>query len=330
MKISILDQAPISKGSTATQALQHLEASAILADALGYERFWLAEHHNSKGLASSAPEISIAHLAAKTKRIKFGTGGMMLMHYSPYKMAEVFKTLCAYAPGRIDFGAGRAPGGDSASIYALSEGREPMLNQLYQKLDTTLKLINDDHPADPLYQRIEAHPTHIQIPEAWLLGSSGNSAVQAGRMGLGYSYAQFFNGSLDRDVIQAYKANFVPSDYMHKPKVIVSYFVTAAETLEEAEYQGRPADISRILMMKGQLGLRMSPEEAKAYQLTEQEEASMYQMSNWHIKGSYAQVADRLREQQAYYGFDEAMICTIPFSQDFKLQTYRMLAKELM
>lgn len=329
MKFSILDQAPISKGSDGTQALLNVQESVILAEALGYERFWLAEHHNSPGLASSAPEISMAFLSAKTSRIRLGSGGMMMMHYSPYKMAEVIKTLSAYAPGRIDFGVGRAPGGDTNAIYALSEGREPMVHQMYEKFETTLKLINDEKPDDPLYQRVTAHPVSVRLPEAWMLGSSGNSAVEAGKMGVGYAYVHFFNGRLDKSVIDAYKASFIPSPYLDKPKVIVSYFVTTAETTEEAAFQARPADLSRMFMMRGQFGVRMSPEEASVFPLTEIEKAMIHQNRNWHIIGNIKDVAQRLADEQAQYGFDEVMICTIPFAQNYKLQEYRLLASAL-
>ncbi len=329
MDISILDQAPISKGTTSTQALKNVEAAAILADGLGFKRFWLAEHHNSPGLSSSAPEISMAYLAAKTSNIRLGSGGTMMMHYSPYKMAEVFKTLSAYAPGRIDFGVGRAPGGDSNAIYALSEGREPMIHNMYQKFDTALKLINDELPSDPLYQKVTAHPVSIEIPEAWMLGSSGNSAIEAGRMGVGYAYVHFFNGRLDKSVLDAYKAHFVPSAYLDKPKIIVSYFITTAETREEAEFQAKPAEISRMMMMRGQFGFRISPEEARDYPLTEIEKSMIRQNASWHITGSIGEVSERLRQEQAYYGFDEVMICTIPFSQEFKLHEYRLLAAAL-
>ena len=148
MRLSVLDQAPITKGNSPASALIKAEELAVLADELGYHRMWMAEHHGTDAFASSAPEISVAHLAAKTKNIRIGTGGVMMMHYSPLKLAEVFKTLCAYSPGRIDFGVGRAPGGDQYAIYALSEGRQPMMNNMYEKLEIALQLINDEVPEE--------------------------------------------------------------------------------------------------------------------------------------------------------------------------------------
>lgn len=153
-----------------------------------------------------------------------------MMHYSALKLAEVFKTLSAFSPGRIDFGVGRAPGGDTSAIFALSEGRQPMLNNRYEKFDAALKLINNEVPVDSLYQKTTATPSNVTLPEAWLLGSSGNSAIQAGRRGVGYSFAQFFNGEMTKEILDTYKKNFRPSAFMEKPEINVSYMVTTAKT----------------------------------------------------------------------------------------------------
>ena len=263
MRLSILDQAPITKGKSPAGALKKAEELAILGDELGYYRMWMAEHHGTGAFASSAPEITVAHLASKTKNIRIGTGGVMMMHYSPLKLAEVFKTLSAYSPGRIDFGVGRAPGGDQYSIYALSEGRQPMLNNMYEKFEIALQLINDEVPEDNLYNKTMATPAQIVLPEAWLLGSTGNSAVKAGRMGVGYSFAQFFNGEMTKDILDLYKQQFTPSAFMDKPEITVSYMVTTAESKEEAEYEALPQDISRLWLTKGKIGQLLTPEEAE-------------------------------------------------------------------
>src|SRR5690625_2118620 len=243
MRLSVLDQAPVTKGNTAKDALLKAEELALLAEKLGYTRIWMAEHHGTKAFASSAPEITAAHLAAKTRNIRIGTGGVMMMHYSPLKLAEVFKTLSAFSPDRIDFGVGRAPGGDNYSIYALSEGRQPMVHNMYEKFATALQLINDEVPNNDLYGRTIATPANVVLPEAWLLGSTGNSAFEAGVRGVGYSFAQFFNGELSEEIVEIYKKNFNPSAFMEKPKIKVSYMVTTAKTKEEAEFEAGPQDI---------------------------------------------------------------------------------------
>ncbi|MDQ1005346.1 luciferase family oxidoreductase group 1 [Neobacillus niacini] len=329
MRLSILDQAPITKGNTAEGALKKAEELAILGDELGYHRMWMAEHHATNTFASSAPEVTTAHLAAKTKKIRIGTGGVMLMHYSPFKLAEVFKTLSAFSPGRIDFGVGRAPGGDQRSIYALSEGRQPLLHNMYEKFDTALQLINDEVPEDDLYNQTIATPSQVVLPEAWLLGSTGNSAVQAGLRGVGYSFAQFFNGEMSKEILDAYKKNFQPSAFMEKPQINVSYMVTTAETKEEAEFEAKPQDIWRLLFMRGRIGAVLTPEEARDYPLTEMDRMIIKENRKIHLVGGAKEIATLLVEEQERYGFDEAMIVSIPHSQEKRLDVYRLLAREL-
>jgi luciferase family oxidoreductase group 1 len=330
MRLSILDQAPITKGNSPAEALKKAEELAILGDELGLHRMWMAEHHGTGAFASSAPEISVAHLASKTKNIRIGTGGVMMMHYSPLKLAEVFKTLSAYSPGRIDFGVGRAPGGDQFSIYALSEGRQPMLNNMYEKFEVALQLINDEVPEDNLYNKTMATPAQIVLPEAWLLGSTGNSAVKAGRMGVGYSFAQFFNGEMTKDILDLYKQQFTPSAFMDKPEITVSYMVTTAESKEEAEYEALPQDISRLWLTKGKIGQLLTPEEAQNYPLTEIDRMTIQNNRKLHLVGASKEIAQVLQDEQEQYGFDEIMICSITHTQEKRLNVYRLLAKELL
>lgn len=327
MKLSILDQGPISQGQSPQKALENMREAVKFADKLGYHRFWFAEHHNTEGFASSAPEISIAHLAGQTERIRLGSGGTMMMHYSPYKMAETFKTLSAYAPGRIDFGAGRAPGGDGKSILALSEGKDTRFQDLYKKLSETLHLMNDENGEDYFNQNVIANPTEIILPEVFLLGSTGNSALEAGKMGLSYAYVQFFTGTIDRDIFEVYRENFEPSAFQKEPNVLACYMVTVAETHEEAEFQALSSDIARMQLHTGQRIRRMSPEDAQTYPLSDAERVFMEQNKKWHIRGEINEVVDYLKNEQQVHRFDELMICTIPFAQDFKLKEYEMLAK---
>ncbi|KGX86684.1 LLM class flavin-dependent oxidoreductase [Pontibacillus litoralis] len=332
MKLSILDQARITSGNTAVQALKNAEELAMLADELGYHRMWMAEHHGMDVVASSAPEITIAHLAAKTKNLRVGTGGTMVMHYSPLKLAEVFKTLSAYAPNRIDFGVGRAPGGDGNAIYAMSEGKEPQMHNMYEKIEQALQYMKDEVPAKSPYNKTIAMPSQIALPEAWLLGSSGNSAIQAGRMGIGYSFAQFFNGSMTHDILDSYRNNFKPSAFLEKPNILVTYMVTVAETKEEAEFEGLPYDISQLWLMRGMIKPSLTPEEAQTYPLSEIERMQIreFRKRQLHFVGDVQEVSAQLRKEQAIYGFDEAMLMTVPHSQEKRLNSYRLLAKELL
>lgn len=331
MRLSVLDQAPITSGNTAQGALEKAVELAQYAEELGYDRMWMAEHHGSSSFASSAPEIVLAYLAAKTKHIRLGTGGTMMMHYSPLKMAEVFKTLSALAPGRIDYGVGRAPGGDQHAIYALSQGNDPKFEGLYENLDIALDLIKDDVPSERLYSRTPASPQNVTLPEAWLLGSSGNSAIQAGQMGLGYSFAQFFMlGAMRKEIFDLYRERFVPSAFMKEPEISVAYLVTVAETREEAEFQAKPQDIARIHLAQGRMSPLMTPEEAQEYKLTDEERDAIQVNREIHLVGTAKEVAERLYRDQETYGFQEAMICSIAHSQKQRLNTYKLLADEML
>ncbi|MDO5509146.1 MAG: LLM class flavin-dependent oxidoreductase [Weeksellaceae bacterium] len=327
MKLSILDQAPVSQGTSHTQALLDMQQAVLLAEELGYHRFWFAEHHNTPGFVSSAPEISMAYLAGQTQRIRLGSGGTMLMHYAPMKMAETFKTLCTYAPNRIDFGAGRAPGGDGKAILALSEGRDTRMQDLYHKLQETLLLMQDKDGQAPYNQNIVAAPQNITLPEVFLLGSTGNSAAEAGKMGLSYAYVQFFTGTIDKSVFDVYRHNFRPSAFHQEPNVLACYMVTVADTQEEADYQALSTDIARLHLYTGRPIVRMSPEDAQNYPLTMAEKLFLEQNKSYHLRGDLASVVNTLHAEQEKYGFDELMICTIPYSQQFKLQEYRELAQ---
>jgi len=328
MKLSILDQIPVSKGSTSTEAHAASVQLAQLGDELGYERMWLAEHHNTTSIASSAPEISVAYLAAITKRIRIGTGGVMMMHYSPYKIAEVFKTLSALSPGRIDLGVGRAPGGDMAAMVALASGQRPQIDEQYDKLDIILRLINEQSTGEQVYDAVVAAPTKIHLPEAWLLGSTGQSAKQAGELGVGYSFAQFFQGQLSKQTLDIYKSAFRPSYFMSEPKIMVTYAASVAETREEAEYLSMPIQISRLNLMRGRLGPTLSPEEANSLPLTEMDKMILEQNRHLLLIGTADEVLDQIQMDMEWYGFDEAMINCNQYAIESRLNTYRLLAEK--
>lgn len=328
MKLSILDQVPISKGMTSTEALANAVKLAQLGDEHGYERIWFAEHHNTTSLASSAPEVTAAYVAAKTERIRVGTGGIMMMHYSPYKVAEVFKTLAALAPGRIDFGAGRAPGGDMPAMTALASGRRPDLTEQYDKLEVILRLMNEQRTGEAVYDNVVAAPFKIQLPQSWLLGSSGQSAKKAGEAGVGYSFAQFFNGQMSKGIFDAYRNSFQPSYFMEQPQIITTYAISVAETAEEAEYLSMPMQITRLNLMRGKLLTVLSPEEANDYPLTEMDKMILEENRPLMLIGSAEDVANQIREEQAYYGFDEAMINCNLYTIDQRLNSYRLLMEQ--
>ncbi|MGG4446530.1 LLM class flavin-dependent oxidoreductase [Brevibacillus porteri] len=330
MKLSVLDQTPTANGQTSAQTFQNTIELARLVDDLGYNRIWYSEHHGAVNLASASPEIMIAHIASVTNNIRVGSGGIMLMHYSPLKMAEVFKTLATLYPNRIDFGVGRAPGGDRFSTLALHEGRQPNLLNQYDKLMETMMFMTDTMPEDHVYSRTLAAPVDAPVPEVWLLGSSGSSAAQAGRFGIGYSFAQFISGQLESPMLEAYRTNFTPSAFMETPKINVGYFVMAAETTEEAEYHAVSLDLNLLFLDKGMPFQIFSPEEALNYSYTEMDKMQIEHNRKRFLVGSAKDVANTLREHDEKYGVTEAVLGTISHSHEARLQSYRLLAKELL
>ena len=326
MKLSVLDQGIISKGSTAIDTMNRTIELAKLTDELGYHRIWYSEHHGSEGLTCTAPEILVAHIASVTKNIRVGTGGVMLMHYSPYKVAEVFNMLSTLNPNRIDFGVGRAPGGDYPSMLALSQGRDPEMHNLYTKISETLMYISNKHPNEKTF----AAPIGSPLPEGWMLGSSGNSAVQAGKLGLGYSLAHFISGQLTGAIFEDYRRSFIPSEFMEKPQINVGYSVVAAETKEEAEYEAASLDLMFLNIEKGILSSLVSPEEALSRSYSEIDKMRIKANRNRMLVGSAKEVADILRSNEEKYGIDEAMIVGVNYSNESRLRTYKVLAKELL
>lgn len=326
MKLSVLDQGIISKGNTAIDTMNNTVELAKVVDELGYHRLWYSEHHSSEGLACTAPEILVAHIASVTENIRVGTGGVMLMHYAPYKVAEVFNMLSTLNPKRIDIGIGRAPGGDYSSMLALSQGKDPEMHNLYSKISETLMYISNNHPNKKAF----AAPIGSPLPEAWMLGSSGNSAVQAGKLGLGYSYAHFIGGRLLESVFDEYRRSFIPSEFMQKPQINVGYSVVVAETKDEAEFEAASLDLMFLNIGKGISSSLVSPEEALSYSYSEIDKMRIQANRNRMLVGSSKEIADILRSNEEKYGIDEAMIVGINYSIESKLRTYKLLAKELL
>jgi len=329
MKLGILDQIPVAEEQSATEALAQTVEIAKQAEQLGYHRFWLAEHHNSDRLASSAPEIVMAHIAAATDKIRVGSGGIMVMHYSALKVAEVFNTLAALTSNRIDLGMGRAPGGDGATITAMAQGRYFQHNDQYDKITDILKLMEGRQAALPEYQGVSVTPSKVELPEAWLLGSTGNSAVKAGELGIGYAFAQFFNGEASKEIFDAYRYQFIPTVYMEKPLISISYAATVAETEDEAEYRARPIDLFRLGLMTGRLVPIISAEKAKDVKLTEKEEMFIQENRRIHLVGSPEQVASKIEKEKEAFGFDELMINANHAEMTSRMDTYRLLANAL-
>jgi luciferase family oxidoreductase group 1 len=272
MKLSVLDQSPIMSGATPAQAIADTLALARHADRLGYARYWLAEHHSSTGLAGPAPEILIARVAAETRHIRVGSGGVMLSHYSALKVAETFRMLETLSPGRIDLGIGRAPGSDQWTARALAHGPGALgIEHFPSQIGLLMGFLGDDLPRDHPFANIHAMPTGETVPEVWLLGSSGESAAYAAHFGLAFSFAHFINGEGGVAAMTAYRAEFQPSPRLATPRGSIGVFVLCAETEEEARIIGSSRDLSRLRRERGIYGPIPSVEEALAYQWSDRE-----------------------------------------------------------
>jgi len=332
MDISALDLVTLREGTTPEEAYKETIDLAKHLDEWGYKRLWFAEHHGTSTQASSSPETLAAYVSAVTNQIHVGTGGTMIMHYSPLKIAENFKTMATLAPGRVDLGIGRAPGGSGAAITALSQGSQFIPSQLYDKAQTVLDYISENPRKEEIYSKIDATPQDVpELPEAWMLGSSGNSAIQTASMGLGYNFAKFFGvPDTSPQIFKAYREHFKPSPFLDKPKAMSTYEVVVAETKEKADYIAKPLEVAKFLMQYGRIEKTMSPEKAKDIEVTAPMADYIEGQYNqrFMIKGTPKEVADILKDEQDKYGLDEVMLYTPLFDYQDRLDSYKLIKEE--
>lgn len=329
MKLSALDLISLIDGKSTEKMFKQTIDLATKLDEWGYERLWFAEHHGSEFHLSSAPEISASFMAGKTNNLSVGTGGTMIMHYSPLKVAETMKTLAALAPGRVDLGLGRAPGGSHIAIKALNEGQDFYPTDLYDKIQTILEYLSDDERTEVLYNRIDASPKDLKtLPTPWLLGSSGNSAMKVGELGIGYSFAKFFGvDNVPDDIFKYYKSQFKPSPFLKEPYGISTYQIVVAETKEEADALAKPLELNRYQSVTGRFDKIKSVENAKNIDISPHMQAiinKQYQ-DRVLIKGTPEEVKNILLDEQKIYGFDEAMVYSPIPDHEKRLKSYKLL-----
>jgi luciferase family oxidoreductase group 1 len=253
IKLSVLDQSPVPMGSTPGQALQNSIALARLVDSLGYTRFWMSEHHAMDTLACTAPEVMLARIGAETKRIRIGSGGIMMPHYTPLKVAECFRMLHALYPGRVDLGIGRAPGGGPIEALALKRDRKTrMPDDFPEQVTELLAFLGHSFPTEHPFAGIRVSPEMPGGPDVWMLGSSMWSAAAAVEFGLPYSFAHFFSPVHTRAAIETYRRGFSASAYRREAEATVAVGVICAETQEEAEFLS-----GSVRLLQRRLRLRM-------------------------------------------------------------------------
>jgi luciferase family oxidoreductase group 1 len=320
--LSALDQSPVSEGSTGADALRNSIDLAQHVETLGFERYWIAEHHGTPMLASAAPEILIAAVAAATSRIRVGSGGVMLPHYSPLKVAEVFSMLAALHPGRIDLGIGRAPGTDPHTMFALQrDRRQASPDDFPEQLAELLALLEDDLPRDHPFARLAALPGGPERPEVWLLGSSPQSAIWAAELGLPYSFADFINPK-GAELAKLYRERFQPSVRSERPWVAAAVSVICAETDEEAQRIAASARMAIALLHAGQLIPVPPVENALAFFA----EHDVPPTGRRAVVGTPAAVRSGLEQVADEYGADELMLVTITHDHAARRRSYELVA----
>lgn len=330
IQLSVVDQSPVRKGGTARDALTETVELARAVEQLGYRRFWVAEHHNLANFAGTSPEILIGQIAASTQSIRVGSGGVMLPHYSAFKVAEVFRMLETLFPGRIDLGIGRAPGSDQITAAALSYPRPQLDVRHYpivvrDLLNFLHDTVDDEHP----FASLHAGPGKFTTPEVWLLGSRADSAAMAAEMGLPFSFAHFFGLATEHGpaIAEMYRQNFQPSEYLSEPKVNVALQVLCAETDEDAQRIGASRNLSRVRSVQNIREGVPPIEEALAYEYRPDEWAYLSKLKESYIDGTPEYVRDKIEALADIYDTNDIGIVTICYSFADRVRSYALVAE---
>jgi luciferase family oxidoreductase group 1 len=326
LALSVLDQSPISQGMSTGDALRNSIDLARAADRLGFTRYWVAEHHASRMLACASPEALIGPLGAATERIRIGSGGVMLPHYSALKVAETFHMLAALYPHRVDLAVGRAPGSDPLTAYALQrDKRQAAPDDFAQQLTELLGYIRDGLPPEHRFARIMDVPPSAERPEPWLLGSSPQSGVWAAELGLPYAFADFISPG-GAAVARRYAGSFAPSGTMDTPRVLVAAWVLCADTDDEAERLASSSRMAFAHFLSGNL-IQVPPVDVALAFLDENAHLlDAIVQRRRAIVGSPATVRGKIEALAAEYGASEVMVVTITFDHAARRRSYELLA----
>jgi luciferase family oxidoreductase group 1 len=325
MKLSVLDQSPIRSGGTAAEALRETIELAQIAERLGYHRYWVAEHHGSASFAGSSPEVLISTIAARTSRIRVGSGGVMLMHYSPLKVAENFRLLETLYPGRIDLGVGRAPGSDGITAVALAYGSKIGIEYFPAKLADLRAFVSGAPPYTEALNPVRVTPAPATTPEIWMLASSEDGARLAAHFGLPMSFAHFISPHAAQLCCQIYRDTFRPNDMCPLPRVNLGVFVICADSDEEAQLLGQCRDLWRIRVERGEFGPFPSPEEAREYQMTPAERERVATRSEHQILGTREPVRAQLQTLAEECGAEELVVVSITHEFRQRVRCYELL-----
>lgn len=328
MKLGVHDLLIREAGKTNQDVFNDTKKMVVELDKLGYDRYWFAEHHGFENLLSVAPEILATYFLSNTENIVIGTGGTMIMHYSPLKVAETFKTMAELAPGRVDLGIGRAPGAAGHEIRALNQNFPSKSQNLYEEIKITLDYLEDKEPNNPIYTKAKAMPSNNEkLVSPWMLGSTGQAMGMAAQWGLKYSHAKFFSVETPSHLFTDYKNNFIPSSFADKPYVSMSYKMLIADDKESLEYLSKAFDYSHIQQIRGQSSGLVNPEEVKDYEFSLNEEAILKKSydANFIIKGTKEEVEKILDREISQYSIDEILAFTPIYGLENRYNTYKSL-----
>jgi luciferase family oxidoreductase group 1 len=330
MRLSVLDQSIAAAGRPQGQAIRDTVAMARYCEALGYHRFWLSEHHNHPTIVGTAPEILISAIAATTERIRVGSAGVMLPHYSAFKVAEQFRVLDAIAPGRIDLGLGRAPGSDGKTAFAL----HPLANQRPEQFPADTRDLDAWVHGEPLveghpFASLRAFPQGETAPEVWMLGSSLYGAQLAAVLGLPYCFAWFItDGAGCAEAFELYRKNYRPSVRWPEPHAAICLWALAAESHDEAQHHFTSRARWKLYRDRGIYGPLESPEDAAAHEYSDKDAEIIGDLRRHSFVGTAGEVADRIRQTASELGAAEVAVVTWAYDEAVRRRSYELLATE--
>src|SRR5262245_27990567 len=330
MLLSVLDLSPVASGSSGATALKNTLDLARHADALGYTRYWVAEHHNLPSIASSSPEIMIGQVAGVTQRLRVGAGGGMLPNHAPLMVAERFKVLEALFPGRIDLGLGRAPGTDPVTSYALRRRQGTAENEdddFLQRFQELILFESQGFPDNHPFRSIRAMPSDVPLPPIFLLGSSGYSAQLAAAVGTGFSFAHHFSDYDPVAPMRHYRDHFRPSAAMDRPYAILGVAAVCAETDAEADRLAATIDLNFVRRAKGEYLPLASPDEALAYPYSPADRERIRVNRRRVFVGGPDTVKEQLVAVAEATAADELMITTMVYDHAARRRSYALLAE---
>lgn len=329
LKLSILNQAPVSEGQTTQAALDNAVKLAQIGDELGYHRYWIAEHHDLFGLACPNPDVMLGIIGSKTTTIRIGAGAVLLPYYKPFRVAETYNLLATLFPGRIDLGLGRAPGGSAEVSLALTDNYLEQVKKYPDDIDELLRFLHNKHPKDSANGKISPTPVPDTSPKTWVLGTSEKSALLAAKKGMDYAFGHFMTDKNGPEIVNTYQKNFTEM-HASKGNVIIAINVICAPSEEEANRLALSQFLWKIGQEKQMDDHRVpSLETAQQYAFSEDEEKHIQRMKEKMIIGNPQQVKKQIETLQEQYQADEMMIVTITHDDEATFASYRLLKEAL-